>query len=93
MWIGATYYDGQLPLKGPDETWRDFGLHLIDLLYEGAFPTAKAWAVYWTFFFLEALMYVEPYFTTFTRQLQDPKADPPKAVASAWFSAKPLESF
>lgn len=58
MWIGATYYDGQLPLKAPDETWGDFGQHLVRLVYEGAYPTAKAWTVYWTFFVFEALMSV-----------------------------------
>lgn len=57
MWIGATYYDGNLPLPDSDQSWTDFGRHLSQLVYEGAYPTAKAWAIYWTFFILEALMY------------------------------------
>ncbi|KZL77316.1 delta(24)-sterol reductase (ergosterol biosynthesis ERG4/ERG24 family protein) [Colletotrichum tofieldiae] len=57
MWIGATYYGGQMPLPGPDQTWPDFVRHLIQLVYEGAYPTAKAWGVYWVFFVGEALMY------------------------------------
>lgn len=58
MWIGTTYYDGQLPLKGPDETWAEFGRHFVHLVCEGAYPTAKAWTTYWAFFVLEALMFV-----------------------------------
>lgn len=57
MWIGATYYDGQLPLPIDKQTWPEFGRHLLHLVYEGAYPTAKAWAIYWTFFVFEALMY------------------------------------
>lgn len=46
MWIGATYYDGKLPLPESGQTWADFGHHLCHLVYEGAYPTAKAWAIY-----------------------------------------------
>ena len=45
MWIGATYYDGQFPTPAPQESWPDFGRHLCHLVCEGAFPTAKAWAI------------------------------------------------
>ncbi|KAB8253794.1 ergosterol biosynthesis ERG4/ERG24 [Aspergillus pseudonomiae] len=57
MWIGAIYYDGKLPLPSADQTWTDFGLLLCNLVYEGAYPTAKAWAIYWTYFIAEAFMY------------------------------------
>lgn len=57
MWIGATYYDGKLPMPETNQTWTEFGAHLVQLVYDGAFPTAKAWAIYWTFFILEAIMY------------------------------------
>ncbi|QUC23506.1 uncharacterized protein UV8b_07747 [Ustilaginoidea virens] len=57
MWIGATYYHGKLPLRNDDQTWLQFGGHLARLVYQGAFPTAKAWAIYWAFFVLEMLMY------------------------------------
>lgn len=57
MWIGATYYQGKLPMPGANQAWADFGRHLFRLVMEGAYPTAKAWAVYWTFFVVEALMY------------------------------------
>lgn len=57
MWIGATYYDGHLPMPEANQTWADFVRRLFLLVYEGAFPTTKAWAIYWIFFIVEALMY------------------------------------
>lgn len=57
MWIGATYYDGQFPLPAKDQTLLEFVQHLAGLVYEGAYPTAKAWKIYWVFFIFEALMY------------------------------------
>ncbi|RMD39703.1 hypothetical protein DV735_g5431, partial [Chaetothyriales sp. CBS 134920] len=57
MWIGATYYNGSLPLPESNQTWSDFGRHLCHLVYQGAYPTAKAWAIYWIFFIVEAVMY------------------------------------
>jgi delta24(24(1))-sterol reductase len=64
MWIGATYYDGQFPVPNASQTWRDFGNHLARIVYEDAYPTAKAWAVYWGFFVLEAIMFVTRTTTT-----------------------------
>lgn len=61
MWIGATYYNGQLPVPSANQSWGGFVRHLAHLVYEGAYPTAKAWAVYWTFFIFEALMYAVSY--------------------------------
>jgi delta24(24(1))-sterol reductase len=57
MWIGATYYDGMLPFPEPGQSWPDFICQLGQLVYEGAYPSAKAWAIYWTFFIMEAVMY------------------------------------
>jgi delta24(24(1))-sterol reductase len=56
MWIGATYYDGQFPTPEAGQDWGDFARHLAHLVHKGAYPTAKAWAVYWIFFVFEALM-------------------------------------
>lgn len=56
MWIGATFYDGHFPIPGPEESWRDFGYHLFNIVREEAFPSSKAWLIYWTFFIAEALM-------------------------------------
>lgn len=56
MWIGATYYDGHFPTPEAGQSLGAFARHLAHLVYEGAYPTAKAWAVYWIFFIFEALM-------------------------------------
>lgn len=58
MWIGATYYDGKLPLPAPGQTRTEFLFTLVDLVYVGAFPTAHAWLLYWGFFVMEALFYL-----------------------------------
>ena len=58
MWIGTTYYDGHLPLPAEGESLSGFGKHMWNLVYEGAFPHAKAWAIYWTFFSFEAVCYL-----------------------------------
>ncbi|SMR61929.1 unnamed protein product [Zymoseptoria tritici ST99CH_1E4] len=57
MWVGATYYDGKFPSE-PSMTWTQFGKHLVHLAYTGAFPHAKAWAIYWTFFIFEGILYL-----------------------------------
>ncbi|KAL8829934.1 MAG: hypothetical protein Q9191_001727 [Dirinaria sp. TL-2023a] len=58
MWIGTTYYDGHLPLPAEGQSVSDFAKHLAVLIHEGAFPHAKAWAIYWIFFVFEALCYI-----------------------------------
>ena len=58
MWIGATFYDGHLPLPDPGQSLGDFVRHLGNLVYEEAFPSLKAWAIYWTFFTFEAACYL-----------------------------------
>ncbi|KDN71305.1 putative ergosterol biosynthesis ERG4/ERG24 family protein [Colletotrichum sublineola] len=57
MWIGATYYDGKLPMREEGQAWGEFGRHLVDLVYTGAFPTLRAWRIYWTFFVFEGICY------------------------------------
>lgn len=57
MWIGATYYDGKLPLPEPGQPLGEFAYHLFDLVYTGAFPHFRAWKIYWTFFIFEAACY------------------------------------
>lgn len=57
MWIGATYYGGKLPVPADGQSWTGFGRHLVQLVYDGAFPTAKAWIIYWVFFVVEAVFY------------------------------------
>ena len=58
MWVGATYYDGLLPLPETEQSFGDFFQHLGHLIYTGAFPTFKAWIIYWSFLVLEAMFYL-----------------------------------
>lgn len=57
MWIGQAYYDGKLPLPAEGQSWGDFGRHLVNLVVTGAYPTLKAWAIYWIFFVFEGALY------------------------------------
>lgn len=58
MWVGATYYDGRFPLPAPEESFTDFINRMGRIVYTGAFPSLKAWAIYWTFFLFEAACYL-----------------------------------
>lgn len=58
MWLGATYYDGHFPYRAPGETFSDFGRRLVSLVAEGAYPHAKAWAIYWVFLILQGAFYL-----------------------------------
>lgn len=58
MWIGATYYDGKLPMPEKGQSMLEFAKYLVSLAYVGAFPSLKAWAIYWIFFIFEAICYV-----------------------------------
>lgn len=58
MWIGATYYDGQLPRPERGQSISQFISHLGHLVYEGAFPSPKAWVIYWAFVLFEAACYM-----------------------------------
>jgi len=58
MWIGATYYDGHFPIPLPDETVTSFLNRLGRIIYTGAFPSLKAWAMYWFFLAFEAACYL-----------------------------------
>lgn len=58
MWIGATYYEGRFPTPLDHEPWTSFLGRMGLIIYTGAFPSAKAWAMYWTFFLFEAACYM-----------------------------------
>lgn len=58
MWIGATYYDGKFPRPADGQSTGEFVSHLGSLVYEGAFPTLRAWKIYWGFFVFEGLCYI-----------------------------------
>lgn len=57
MWIGATFYDGKFPTPAPDQTFVDFVKHMADIVREHAFPSLRAWKIYWVFFIFEAACY------------------------------------
>jgi delta24(24(1))-sterol reductase len=57
MWIGQTYYDGKPPLPEEGQSFKDFLAHLGDLIYSGAYPSLKAWTIYWVFFIVQGAFY------------------------------------
>ena len=58
MWIGATHYDGKFPTPAPGESFVDFVQRMGRLVYEDAYPTPKAWAIYWVFFVVQGAFYL-----------------------------------
>lgn len=58
MWIGATYYDGKFPRPSEGQGLSEFIAHLGHLVYEGAFPSLRAWTIYWVFFVFEGICYL-----------------------------------
>lgn len=58
MWIGATYYNGHLPVPKQGESKLQFITYLADLVYGGAFPSIKAWIIYWGFLIFQAACYL-----------------------------------
>jgi delta24(24(1))-sterol reductase len=57
MFIGATVYDGKLPLPESNQSVTDFLAHLVDLAYKHAYPHKKAWIIYWSFLIFEGFAY------------------------------------
>ncbi|RMZ75412.1 hypothetical protein DV738_g5502, partial [Chaetothyriales sp. CBS 135597] len=57
MWIGASYYDGKAPWPRENESWTEFFQHLGSLVYTGAYPSLKAWTMYWGFLIFEGACY------------------------------------
>ncbi|RYP75251.1 hypothetical protein DL769_003862 [Monosporascus sp. CRB-8-3] len=58
MFIGATYYDGKLPLPAEGESFVDFLKYIGHLAYTGAFPHLRAWKIYWIYYIFEAVCYM-----------------------------------
>ncbi|KAK1141872.1 C-24(28) sterol reductase [Aspergillus melleus] len=70
MWIGATFYDGQLPLPEEGQSWDNFAGHLFELAYGYAFPSLRAWKIYWVYYIFEAACYIlMPGFTCYGKPL------------------------
>jgi delta24(24(1))-sterol reductase len=57
MWIGSTYYNGKFPTPAADQSYGEFFKHLGHLAYTGAFPSLKAWTIYWSFLIFEGTCY------------------------------------
>jgi len=57
MWIGASFYDGKLPIPEQGQSFGDFANHMGNLIYEHAFPTLYAWEIFWIFLIFEAACY------------------------------------
>lgn len=53
MWIGATFYNGKFPTPTKGQTTAEFFQHLAGLVSEFAFPSVRAWIIYWVFFIFE----------------------------------------
>ncbi|RPA99985.1 hypothetical protein L873DRAFT_1789213 [Choiromyces venosus 120613-1] len=58
MWVGQVYYDSQFPIPEKGEAVGDFVIKVAKLAYECAFPTRKAWLVYWGFLAYQSLLYI-----------------------------------
>ncbi|KAL4898914.1 hypothetical protein BDW74DRAFT_120924 [Aspergillus multicolor] len=58
MYIGATFYDGKLPLPKPEQSISEFLAHLINLVYTHAYPHKQAWLIYWSFLIFEGFAYL-----------------------------------
>jgi delta24(24(1))-sterol reductase len=57
MWIGATFYDGKFPTPEPGQSFGQFLQRMAHLVYTEAFPSVRAWTIYWTFFVFEGACY------------------------------------
>lgn len=58
MWIGAVFYDGQIPRAAKDESFFAFLDHLWFLIKTEAYPTKQAWCIYWSFGLAQLAFYV-----------------------------------
>jgi delta24(24(1))-sterol reductase len=52
MWIGVTFYKGRFPAPTSTQSFASFCRHLAILVYEHAFPTLRAWKIYWSLFLI-----------------------------------------
>lgn len=57
MWVGATFYDGGLPLPEPGQSFISFLGDFGKQVYKEAFPTLQAWKIYWVFMLFQAACY------------------------------------
>ncbi|KAF2709649.1 ERG4/ERG24 ergosterol biosynthesis protein [Pleomassaria siparia CBS 279.74] len=58
MWIGAYFYDGKFPTPAADQSWGDFFGHLVNLVKTHAYPSNRAWTIYWYFGMTQMAFYM-----------------------------------
>ncbi len=58
MWIGTVFYDGRIPRPAKDESFIAFLEHLWLLVKTEAYPTKRAWCIYWIFGLAQLAFYV-----------------------------------
>lgn len=58
MWIGATYYNGKFPVPAEGQSYGDFFQHLLSLIKTGAYPSNRAWQIYWFFGLVQMAFYM-----------------------------------
>ena len=58
MYLGAYHFDGLFPYPQTGESWPALLRREISLIATSAFPTARAWIIYWGFLAFEAVAYL-----------------------------------
>lgn len=58
MWVSSTFYGGHWATPAPGESFGQFVQHIGRLVYEHAFPSLRAWSIYWGFLLIQAAFYV-----------------------------------
>jgi delta24(24(1))-sterol reductase len=58
MWIGAIFYKGKFPTPAAGQTWAQFFQHMVELVKTEAYPTNKAWSIYWYFGLVQMAFYM-----------------------------------
>ncbi|PLB45041.1 ERG4/ERG24 ergosterol biosynthesis protein [Aspergillus steynii IBT 23096] len=87
MWIGATFYDGKLPLPEAGQSWIDFTGDLVNVAYNHALPHMRAWKIYWVYYIFEAACYIlMPGFTCYGKPLANEGGKQLKYHCSAYTS-------
>lgn len=58
MWIGAIFYNGKFPTPAAGESLKEFFEHMVYLVKTEAYPTNKAWQIYWFFGLMQMAFYM-----------------------------------
>ncbi|KAK6525495.1 C-24(28) sterol reductase [Orbilia ellipsospora] len=58
MLLGQLCYDGKFPTPEEGQSISEFGLHLVKLANEVAFPSLRAFTIYWVFLIVQGVLYV-----------------------------------